>query len=67
VRNYYSESRTRVQGMGMGATKLSTFLRRLTRGMAAETVRDQSDQQLVEQLLGGRDEAVFGTVSQRGF
>jgi RNA polymerase sigma factor (sigma-70 family) len=46
-------------------TNLGTFLGQLTRGMAAETLRDRSDQQLVEELLAGRDEAVFEAIVRR--
>src|SRR5438105_7874532 len=49
----------------MAAASMSSFLRRLTRGMAAETLQDQSDRQLVERLLAGRDEAVFEAVVRR--
>jgi len=49
----------------MATASMSIFLRRLTRGMAAETLRDESDRQLVERLLAGRDEAVFETVVRR--
>src|SRR5215831_4046707 len=49
----------------MATASMSTFLRRLTRGMAAETFRDLSDRQLVEQLLDGGDEAVFEAVVRR--
>ena len=49
----------------MAAMSVSTFLRRLTRGMAAERIRDQSDRQLVERLVAGRDEAAFETVVRR--
>ena len=34
----------------MATANVSTFLRQLTRGMAAETLREESDQQLVERL-----------------
>src|SRR5438309_4336818 len=49
----------------MAAASMSSFLRRLTRGMAAETLQDQSDRQLVERLLAGRDEAVFEAIVRR--
>jgi RNA polymerase sigma factor (sigma-70 family) len=49
----------------MATTNVSTFLRRLTRGMAAEALRDQPDRHLVEQLLAGRDEAAFEAVVRR--
>jgi RNA polymerase sigma factor (sigma-70 family) len=49
----------------MATASMSTFLRRLTRGMAAETLQDQSDRQLVERLLAGRDEAVFEAIVRR--
>ncbi len=35
----------------MATANLSTFLRRLTRGMAAESLGNQSDRQLVARLL----------------
>src|SRR5207245_2482175 len=53
------------EGAGMATAHLSSFLRRLTRGMAAETLADQSDQQLVEKALAGRDEAIFQAIVQR--
>src|SRR5262249_53664291 len=46
-------------------TNVSAFLRRLTRGMVAATLADQSDRQLVEQFLAGRDEAVFEAIVRR--
>src|SRR5262245_30468644 len=49
----------------MATTSLSSFLRRLTRGMAAQTLQDQSDRQLVERLVAGRDEAVFEALVRR--
>ena len=49
----------------MATAHLSAFLRRLTRGMVAETLVDQSDRQLVEQFLVRRDEAVFETLVRR--
>jgi hypothetical protein len=44
---------------------LSSFLRHLTREMAAETVRDLLDQQLVEKVLAEPDEAVFQAIVRR--
>jgi RNA polymerase sigma factor (sigma-70 family) len=44
---------------------MSSFLRRLTRGMAAESSREQPDRQLVERLLAGPDEAAFEVVVRR--
>jgi hypothetical protein len=49
----------------MATASMSSFLRRLTRGMAAATLQDQSDRQLVERLLAGRDDAVFETIVRR--
>jgi hypothetical protein len=49
----------------MATASMNTFLRRLTQGMAAETLRDESDQQLVARLLAGRDDAVFETIVRR--
>jgi RNA polymerase sigma factor (sigma-70 family) len=49
----------------MATASMSSFLRRLTRSMAAETVRDQSDRHLVERLVAGRDEAVFEAIVRR--
>src|SRR5262249_11136458 len=50
---------------GMATANVSDFLRRLTRGMVAETLADQSDRQLVEQFLDGHDEAVFEAIVRR--
>ena len=49
----------------MATANVSDFLRRLTRGMVAETLADQSDRQLVEQFLDGHDEAVFEAIVRR--
>ncbi len=49
----------------MAAAKLSTFIRRLTRGMTAQTLDNQSDRQLVERLLAGQDEAAFEAIVRR--
>src|SRR5262245_59074262 len=49
----------------MATANLSAFLRCLTRGMAAETLGDQSDRRLVEQFLSGRDETVFEALVRR--
>jgi RNA polymerase sigma factor (sigma-70 family) len=49
----------------MATASMSSFLRRLSRGMAAATLQDQSDRQLVERLLAGRDDAVFETIVRR--
>src|SRR5262245_58170327 len=49
----------------MATTNLNAFLRRLTRGMIAETLADQSDRQLVELFLAGRDGAAFEAIVRR--
>src|SRR5262249_54758145 len=49
----------------MATLSMSSFLRRLTRGMAAEALQDQSDRQLVERLVAGPDEAVFEAIVRR--
>lgn len=49
----------------MATTKLDGFLRGLTRGMTAETMRAQSDRELVERFLARQDEAVFETLVRR--
>src|SRR5262245_28520775 len=49
----------------MATATVSAFLRRLTRGMVAETLADQSDPQLVEQFLARRNEAVFEAIVRR--
>jgi RNA polymerase sigma factor (sigma-70 family) len=49
----------------MATTNLNGFLRRLTRGMVAETLAEQSDRQLVEMFLAGRGEAAFEVVVRR--
>jgi hypothetical protein len=49
----------------MTTTGLSAFLRRLTDGMVAETLADQSDRQLIEQFLDRRDVAVIEALVRR--
>src|SRR5262245_31446451 len=49
----------------MATVHLSELLRRQTRGMVAQTLAHQSDGQLVEQFLAGRDEAVFTALVRR--
>jgi RNA polymerase sigma factor (sigma-70 family) len=49
----------------MATANLNDFFRRLMRGMAAETLGDHSDRQLVEQALARRDEAAFQTIVHR--
>ena len=49
----------------MATANVSDFLRRLTRGMVAATLADQSDRQLVERFLAGRGEAVFEAILRR--
>jgi RNA polymerase sigma factor (sigma-70 family) len=49
----------------MATAHLNTFLRRLTRGMVAATLGNESDQELVEQFLLRRDEAVFEALVRR--
>ncbi len=49
----------------MATESLGDFFRCLTRGMAAEVLRDHSDRQLVERALGGQDEAAFQAITQR--
>jgi RNA polymerase sigma factor (sigma-70 family) len=49
----------------VATTSLSTFLKRLTRGMAAETLNEQTDGQLVEQFLARREEAAFEAIVRR--
>jgi RNA polymerase sigma factor (sigma-70 family) len=49
----------------MATASLNEFLRRLTRGMAAETLLDQSDRQLVARALAGPDEAAFQAILRR--
>src|SRR5260370_42010698 len=51
--------------VGNATTTLSGFLRRLTQEMAAESLRDLSDQQLVEKALAGCDESVFQAIVAR--
>ena len=64
-RNYSNGELDRLSGAGMATASMSTFLRRLTRGMAAGTLRDESDRQLVERLLAGRDEAAYEAIVRR--
>jgi RNA polymerase sigma factor (sigma-70 family) len=49
----------------MATAQMNLFLRRLTRGMAAETVGELTDRQLLERLLAAHDEAVFEALVRR--
>jgi len=49
----------------MATAKVSKFLRRLTRGMAAELLGAQTDRQLVEQLLVAHNETAFEALVRR--
>jgi RNA polymerase sigma factor (sigma-70 family) len=49
----------------MATTNLNVFMRRLVRGMKAETLGDQSDRQLVERFLAAREEAALETLLRR--
>jgi RNA polymerase sigma factor (sigma-70 family) len=49
----------------MAAANLNDFLRRLTRGMAAGMLGDNSDRHLVERALAARDEAAFEAIVHR--
>jgi len=49
----------------MARPMLGEFLRRLTRGMAAETLGDRSDGDLVHQFLEDRDEASLQAIVNR--
>src|SRR5579875_2652 len=49
----------------MATSRMSSFLRQLTRGMAAQTLADHADRELVQRLLAGPDEAAFETLVRR--
>jgi RNA polymerase sigma factor (sigma-70 family) len=49
----------------MGTRQMSAFFHRLARGMAAETMGDQSDGELVERFLANRDDTVFEAIVRR--
>jgi RNA polymerase sigma factor (sigma-70 family) len=49
----------------MATARMNGFLRRLTRGMAAEALAGQDDRRLVECLLAGPDEAAFEALVRR--
>jgi RNA polymerase sigma factor (sigma-70 family) len=49
----------------MATAQMSRFLRRLTRGMAAETLAELTDRQLLERFLAAQDEAVFEALVRR--
>jgi RNA polymerase sigma factor (sigma-70 family) len=49
----------------MTAANLSDFLHRLTRGMSAGALAEQSDRQLVEQFLAAPGEAAFEAIVRR--
>jgi RNA polymerase sigma factor (sigma-70 family) len=49
----------------MATARAGDFLRRLTRGMAAESMSAEPDRRLVERLLAGPDEVAFEAVVRR--
>ena len=49
----------------MAASELTTFLHRLARGMAAETLGERSDAELVERALAAPAEAAFHAIVRR--
>ncbi len=49
----------------MATASLRTFLKQLTQGMAAETLNEQTDRQLVERFLARREEAAFEAIVRR--
>ena len=49
----------------MVIAQMSRFLRRLTRGMAAETLGELTDRQLLERFLAAQDQAVFEALVRR--
>jgi RNA polymerase sigma factor (sigma-70 family) len=49
----------------MATADPSHFFRRLARGMAAETLTDRPDRELVERFLAGHDESVFEALMRR--
>ncbi|MCI0642164.1 MAG: sigma-70 family RNA polymerase sigma factor [Gemmataceae bacterium] len=49
----------------MATANLSTFLKQLSREMAAETLNELTDRQLVEQFLARREEAAFEAIVRR--
>src|SRR5690348_1039540 len=49
----------------MATAQMNLFLRRLTRGMVAETLGELTDRQLLERLLAARDQAVFEALVRR--
>ncbi len=53
------------RGPGMTVVNLSAVLRRLARQMGAESLADQSDRQLVERALAGRDGPAFEAIVRR--
>src|SRR5262249_49056504 len=49
----------------MTTAQMSRFLRQLTRGMAAETLGELTDRQLLERWLTAQDQAVFEALVRR--
>lgn len=49
----------------MATSRMSSFLRQLTRGMAAQTLADHADRDLVQRLLNKPDEAAFEALVRR--
>src|SRR5262245_60340237 len=49
----------------MATTRVGSFLRQLTRSMAADRLADRTDRELVECLLAGPDEVAFEALVRR--
>jgi RNA polymerase sigma factor (sigma-70 family) len=49
----------------MATSPLNCFIRRLTHGMTAQSLADQSDRELLERLLAGPNEAAFEALLRR--
>ena len=49
----------------MATSRMSCFLRQLTRGMVAQTLADLADPELIQRLLAGPDEAAFEVLVRR--
>src|SRR5438128_5293618 len=58
-------STTVVGRTDMAPAQIRPFLRRLTRAMAAETLGELTDQQVLERLLTARDDAAFEALVRR--
>jgi RNA polymerase sigma factor (sigma-70 family) len=65
LKELLSGKQSPVPRSSMATANLTTFFRRLTRSVAAETLGEETDRKLVERLLTNRDDAAFEALARR--